>query len=156
MQALNGKSSRNGGFAIAMLDDPKVCLFYFYCLPSLRVTQETPADVKLGTCSCPRGWPSDAKESTFFDSSMLTMYLIIRPGRVCCRGKWVLTVQGQCFMRFGMSSISPNGWWDLFPKPPIPFNPKSYTLQPKSNMKPQARLESKILLRLWSKPQIKS
>ena len=44
------------------------------------------------------------------------IYIYIRPGRVCCPGKCVLTAQGQCFMRFGVSSISPDGWQDLFPK----------------------------------------
>ena len=32
--------------------------------------------------------------------------ITFRPGRVCCPGKCVLTAQGQCFMRFGMLSIS--------------------------------------------------
>ena len=60
----------------------------------------------------------------------------------------VWTAQGQCLMRFGMSSISPDGWWDLFPKQET-LNPKSHILRPKSNMKSWVRLESKILLNPW-------
>ena len=47
----------------------------------------------------------------------------LRPGRVCCPGKCFLTAQGQCFIRFGMSSISPDGWRDLFPQHET-LNPK--------------------------------
>ena len=31
------------------------------------------------------------------------------PGRVCCPGKCLLTAQGQCFVRFSVSSIEGDG-----------------------------------------------
>ena len=55
-------------------------------------------------------------------------------------GKCVLTSQGQRFMRFGMSSISSDGWRDLFPK--------HESLNPKPN---NINLESKVCLKPWKK-----
>ena len=40
----------------------------------------------------------------------LITYISIRPGRMCCPGKCVLIAQGQCFVRFAVSSIWADGW----------------------------------------------
>ena len=38
------------------------------------------------------------------------LYIIFRPGRMCCPGKCVLTAQGQCFVRFPVPFVWANGW----------------------------------------------
>ena len=51
-------------------------------------------------------WHSILAES---GSDLNLGYVMIRPGRTCCPGKCVLTAQGQCFVRFSVSSIWADG-----------------------------------------------
>ena len=50
-------------------------------------------------------------------------------GQDGCASRGSAFAQGQCFMRFGMSSISLDGLQDLFPKhETLNLNPKPYNL----------------------------
>ena len=75
------------------------------------------------------------------EQSVANQIVELRPGRVRCPGKCVLTAQGQCFMRFGMSSISPDGWRDWFPKHET-LNPKPQNLNLTWNPKYALKVKS--------------